>query len=372
MVRRTISVVASLALATTGCASTGIARVDDPPRPFASRQSTVLLRDGEGRSLPVTPRSTVRFLAKDGSATRRAAAGSLCVANGAFLLRPSSADGCENAVPWIAFNDIERVWVENADQAGVVALATGVVAVVATVVVVVVALAADDEKQRSSSSSSSSSGAPSGSTPSGGLPSFDSTPLSEVPEHKTTYRAFAPAARLALDLAESAAATEWAERHEAAPAEETYPVFSPVETRRARLQWLVSVDGALDLGGASRGLTTAAKLGVRLVDFVDLQAGARLLHASRVEEAPRAFPVVGVGLHGRFPRARWAALSLSIEGGKSAAVDLYFSATPGVRFAPLSRLWIGIYPLYPAYAAWSAGRPSLWAALSSVDVTLAF
>ena len=167
--------------------------------------------------------------------------------------------------------------------------------------------------------------------------------------------------------------SELADRAEAARPEEAsvVPLFRDVDVRRETWSVLTSVDVGVSAFAPSRGITSAARGGVRLFDFVDITAGVRLFEASRVEDAPRGIATAGLGLHGRFPRARSLALALGFEAGTGSAMS-YASGTLGLRIAPLSKLWLGLYPIHPAYAAWTEGRPAYWTAFSSADLTFAF
>jgi hypothetical protein len=149
-------------------------------------------------------------------------------------------------------------------------------------------------------------------------------------------------------------------------------VFPDVEVRRSTIRGLASVDLGASAFTPSRGATSSARGGIRLIDLFDLTVGVRMFEASNVAGSPRGVLTFGVGMHGRFPRARWLALALGGELGHGSALDVYAAGTLGLRIAPFSSLWIGLYPIHPAYAAWSADRAAYWTALSSADVTFAF
>ena len=359
----------------TGCTSRGVAPLHSPAAQLFADGGAIVLRDERGSTLPVDPASTIRFRAMDGSETERFEAGRLCRTTGGLLLRPSRSSGCEDATPLIAFDDIASVEVEKPDRAAVTALVTGVLGVVAVVVAVVVMATTKDDKKKSGGSSASSSGSSSSSSSSSSSGSSSSDWSSEPSgrsRHVASSRLFAPAARQAARLVTDAVATEIAERSERAAFVPGGSVFSETEIRRSTIRGLASVDFGASAFSSRQGATSSARGGVRLFDFVDLTVGARMFEGGTVAASPRGVPTLGLGLHGRFPRARWLALALGGEIGTGSALDLYASGTVGLRLAPLSTLWVGLYPLHPAYAAWSDGRAASWTALSSADVTFAF
>lgn len=354
----------------TGCTSRGVAPLHSPGAQLFADGGAIVLRDERGSTLPVDPASTIRFRAMDGTETERFEAGRLCRTTGGLLLRPSRSSGCEDATPLIAFDDIASVEVENPDRAAVTAMVTGVVVVVAVVVAVVIMATTKDDEKKSGGSSASSSG--SSSSSSGSSSSDWSSEPSGRSRHVASSRLFAPAARQAARLVTDAVSTEIAERSERATFAPGGSVFSETEIRRSTIRGLASVDFGASAFSSRQGATSSARGGVRLFDFVDLTVGARMFEGGTVAASPRGVPTLGLGLHGRFPRARWLALALGGEIGTGSALDLYASGTVGLRLAPLSTLWVGLYPLHPAYAAWSDGRAASWTALSSADVTFAF
>jgi hypothetical protein len=369
--RRALDLVLACAVATgaTGCTSRGVAPLQSPGAQLVAEGGTIVLRDEKGSTLPIDPASTIRFRAMDGGETERFEAARLCRTTGGFLLRASSGSSCVEATPLIAFDDIASVEVENADRAAVTAIVTGVVVVVVVVVAIVVIEATKDDK-KSGSSSSSSSNASSG-TSSSSSSSSRSSPGGPG-RHVASSKLFGPAVRQAARLVTDGITTEIAEQSEPVTLEPGSSVFSETSIRRSTIRGLASVDFGVSAFSSRQGATSSGRGGVRLFDFLDLTVGARMFEGGTVAERPRGVPTFGLGLHGRFPRARWLALALGGEIGTGSALDMYATGTVGLRFAPLSTLWVGLYPLHPAYAAWSEGRSASWTALSSADVAFAF
>ena len=345
------------AFLTNGCVSSGTAPVS--PTNFVAEDGQITLTDREDTALPVTPDSLVTFITEHGM-TPSVEASKLCRIPGAFAVKTGAT--CEGATPLAPYAEITSVEVETTDRAGTTVIVSAIVGVVIAVVAIVVG----------SKGSSGGGGGGGGGGSSAGLPPFrfrsgasPSLPAWNGPIVSLDVRGAALVARGALP-----------ERPELTPLSEVGyakdgPVFTDREVRRSNVSALVAVD-ATGSAFSPEGKGGGAKGGVRLYDFVDLAVGARVFEGGRSVDGPRAIPTLTVGLHGEFPRARNVALGLVLEGGLGSAVNLSFDARFGLRFSPLRGMWIGLYPIHPAYIDWSKGRGDHWTAQSSLDLAYTF
>lgn len=351
MRRRVASVL--FAFLTNGCVSNGTAPLT--PTNFVAEDGQITLTDREDTALPVTPDSLVTFITEHGM-TPTVEASKLCRIPGAFAVKIGPT--CEGATPLAPYAEITSVEVETTDRAGTTAIVSAIVGVVIAVVAVV------------AGSNGSSGGVGGGS--SGGKPPFrfrsgasPSVPAWNGPLVSLDVRGAALVARAAGP-----------EKPELMPLDQVGyakdgPVFSDTEVRRANVSALVAVD-ATGSAFSPEGKGGGAKGGVRLYDFVDLAVGARIFEGGSSVDGPRAIPTLTVGLHGEFPRARNVALGLVLEGGLGSALNLSFDARFGLRFSPLRGLWVGLYPIHPAYIDWSKARGDHWTAQSSLDLAYTF
>ena len=352
---------ALVAVAAAGCTSRGVAPLKSPEAQLTPDGGVIVLKDEDGSAIPIAASSSLRFRAQDGSETESFRAALLCRAQGGLLLRRDTAEECRNAAPLIAYDDIAAVVVENQDRAAETALITGVAAVAVVVVVVIIAVTSSKDSAKGNSSSKSESGASPRASSSSSAPARTRTRPTSL---------LAPAAERATRIVADAVLSEAVER--ARPTPRSPLVFSETDDRRTTIRGLVSADLGLSAFTPRNGATSSARGGVRLFDFLDLTTGARGIEGGTVADSPRFVPTLGVGLNGMFPRARWLALALGAEIGTGSALDVYFAGMAGLRFAPISTLWVGVFPLHPSYAAWSADRRAFWTALSTLDVTFAF
>lgn len=353
--RRRVTIVL-LAFLTNGCVSNGIAPMASPTG-FVADDGVITLTDREDTALPVTPDSLVTFITEHGM-TPTVEAAKLCRIPGAFAVKTGPT--CEGATPLAPYAEITSVEVETTDRAGT----TVIVAAVVGAVIAAVAIAASAGK-------GSSSGGSSGGGSSGSMPPFRfrsavprAVPAWNGPPISLDVRGVVLAGRAAGETTELTPLSEVNYAKDG-------PVFSDTEVRRSNVSALVAVD-ATGSAFSPEGKGGGAKGGVRLYDFVDLAVGARVLEGGRSVDGPRAIPTLTVGLHGEFPRARNVALGLVLEGGLGSAVNLSFDARFGLRFSPARGMWIGLYPIHPAYIDWSKGRGDHWTAQSSLDFAYTF
>lgn len=327
-----------------GCTSASTVSLAGPSTELTSRAGVIELRDDRGHRTPVAADSRVRFTLRDGSSTATVRAGSLCrTATGLDVRSPTA--GCTDGSPFVRFDQIESVDVESWDRAGTTALVAGAAVVVVGLVVVVAVSLADKDKKKSSSSSSSRSHTSSGSS-NGAL--------------------VAPALRVGDAMAQQAAYEDAV----TLPRTSVGPLFGGADRRRTKVQVLLDTDVSASAFAVRDSLATGGRLGVRLWDFFDVSLGVRALAG---EGRPtRPVPVLGVGFHGPFPRARWLALAVGGEVGATAAIDFYATARLGVRIAPFTRFWLGLFPIHPTYTGWSGGVGDRWVAASTFEMGYAF
>jgi hypothetical protein len=112
--------------------------------------------------------------------------------------------------------------------------------------------------------------------------------------------------------------------------------------------------------------------GVRISNLLELTLGARALQGYVPSGGTAIVPVLGLMLHGEFPRARWAALTLGGKVGAGAAANFFFDGTLGLRLSPARGLWLGVNPLHPTYTSWSDGRGWALGLASSLDLAYDF
>jgi hypothetical protein len=328
-----------------------------------AQHGTIVLRDEHGRTTPVTPDSQLRFERLDGTSTPTVRAGDLCRTAEGFAA--SSSAGCADARPLVAFDEIALVHVDTFDRAATTGLITvGAAAVIVAVVAIVALSGKDDEKKpESDSDAGGSRGAPERNE----ATEVNGSSRRGAADGQGGAEVLGASLRLGADL--TAQAIEDHVR-EAAPTTGMGALFHDRDRRRMTAQLLVAADGSGSLFTPQDSVAGGARVGVRLYDFFDASFGVRSFAGEGRDT--RAAAVLALGFHGPFPRARWLALGLGFEGGLSQAIDLHASAYAGLRVAPLSRLWLGLYPLHPSYTSWSGGRGGRWVAASTFDIVYTY
>ena len=343
------SALVGLAALQIGCTSSSTVTLAAPSLDLVSHAGVIELRDDRGHRTPVAPDSRVHFIRRDGGTTSWVRAGDLCRTTLGLEVRNPIITGCFEATPFVRFDEIESVAVENWDRAGTTAIIAGAAVVVVGVIVVAVAALGrkkektdDDEAPSRSSGSSSSQGSSHG-------PNL-----------------IAPALRVGAAMAEQAEYDDAVAR----PLHGPGPLFDPADRRRRTVQVLLDTDLSASALAPRDSLATGGRVGARLWSFFDVSLGVRALEG---EDRPtRPVPVLGLGFHGPLPRAPWFAIAVGGEVGATSAIGFYGTGRLGVRLSPFTRFWVTLYPLHPTYTSWSGGRGDRWVAASTLEMSYAF
>lgn len=336
----------ALALATAGCTSTAVVA---PEARYALAQTTtgdfLRLPTAGGGSVVFGPNATLHI--DGGEGTTDVTAGDVYSNEAGLFAR--------NGDPISSWEDLRSVSVEQLDGAATVAVS-------ATAVIALVALAALLKSSGGTSPRSSSSSAhAASSTPR--APAVRSapnpSPLAPDPAAVTDVL-FRTAEALSSSSGQVTVATSAIEPEPRT----TTPLFSRGSRRRSHVRVLARLEGGVcwpKAGPNGDCVTSGARLGVRLVDLVELTGGVRV-ESDLTTTRPLA--VFGAMLHGEAPGAHWFALGL---GASIAFDDVRARVIPelSVRFRPVRGLWLALVPLAPVYAT----EDGSWTMTSGVELT---
>lgn len=266
----------------------------------------------------------------------------------------------KNGDPIGAWDELDTIEVEQFDGAATVAVS-------ACAAVAIIALAALLKSAPSASGSKGSSG--------GGGGGGKAPPVRSAPNAPTSGSAVNPAVSelvfrtaeaLANGATQNGTAVVVATSTDLDEVATAIPLFSRGARRRANVRFLARVEGGACWpggGGSADCITSGARLGLRLLDFIELTAGARVeTNQTRNVSVPLA--TLGAMLHGESPSAHWFAIALGASvafDGTRAHVVPQFS----VRFRPLRGLWLGLVPVEPIYASETA----TWSMASGIEIT---
>jgi hypothetical protein len=328
----------------TGCTHTGHVSGAAVGRAIQDQTGERLRIEGYGE---VTPSSTLRIVTRAGTATSVSAA-EVCQTPQGLLVR--SGDTCALAKPIAAWAEIADIEVSEFDGLTTTALVAGSAAAVG---IAVLSLSKDVPH-----------------------PSKPTAPKEEHPaQHDGAADGVALAARdLAMNVDVSRTAgtlmylamtmpdqtpsmgrtPDWSpaptEPSKLTDSKDAKRLFSESEERKAR--WSPFVRGGAGLGVGSSGASGygLARAGVLFSEFIELSAGA--LIERDVKGTAALLASANFGLQGSAPGERWLALYLG--SSISANGDLFrIDPALGVRFQPMTDLWLGVYPLAMSYRSTS-------------------
>ncbi len=361
----------ALACQQAACTSHASVPIENPREALVPQRGLIRLVDSDGSIEPIAPESNVSFVAKDGSLTDSVQAGLLCRTEQGLSVRASASESCASAIPLIDWDAIDSVQVDTFDGAATTAVVAGIVIVIAAVAF---ALAVSGKGKGNATTPPSgrtpaqptTGTAPTGTPPTGGnLPPV----VAEGPHTVTGGNVvIVTGPRAGFGYGYGYGYRSSGSR----PDDDDGTLFTRTDLRRSRVRGVIGLDGGVCVFSPGSCFTSGLRGGVRLFNFAELTLGFRTIQGWGVHDYPRITPVLGVGLHGELPGFRWFSLEVAGQVGRTSAIDFYANMLLGFRISPAPHLWIGVFPIHPAYVAWSGGRGNLWTAQSSLDLSVDF
>lgn len=242
-------------------------------------------------------------------------------------------------------------------------LATVAVAATAAIAIVAIAALLKSAPSTGGGGSSKGSSASSGGSAPRSMPTRSApnpSPIIPAPNPDVTEVAFRTIEMVAS--ANTNAPTIAVQTDEERETSATIPLFSRGARRRANIRAVARLEGGACWPGSGVDcIVSGARIGMRVLDMLELTGGARV-ESNGLGSQPLA--VFGAMLHGESPGAHWFALA----AGASVAFDAtraHVVPTLGVRFRPVRGFWIGLMPVQPVYAA----ETGTWSMASGGEVT---
>lgn len=373
---RASAAIAAVLATQLACTSYAVVPLVDPTAQLQADGPTFTLTDDEGGDVPITAESDLTFVTRDGQRLPPVEAGLLCRMQEGLAMRTERKQSCMTATPLVAWENIEHVEVENFDGAGTVAITAGAVVILTVAVVAIAGGGKLPSTSGGQSKSKGSSGTPAtprvggqGPVAHGPGPGPSPRPL---PSHGGDFHSHGHVhVGGPIVIVPIGGGGGGSGRTVSTVSDDDGTLFTRSETRRASVRGLVEADGGACILLASC-VTAGLRGGVRVSNLLELSLGARAVQGYVAGGGTAIVPVFGLTLHGEFPRARWAAITLGGRIGTGAATTALVEGTVGLRLSPARGLWLGLNPLHPTYTSWSDGRGWALGVATSLDVAYDF